>query len=158
MIRPYKEFDLEQLYDLIQKTIKASYSSHYSTAAIEFFQNHHSRENIQNRVSRGEVLVFVDNDQILATGSLVEKEISGVFVLPERQKSGLGKKLMSALEAQAEAQGISSITLHISLPSRAFYEGLHYKTTGPFTIDVGHGQYLTYWQGEKKLHGGPAVN
>ena len=151
MIRHYQQKDLDQLYGLIHKTIDLSYGKHYPALAVEFFKKYHSKENTRNRALEGDVFVDENAGRIIATGSLVDDKISGVFVLPENQQSGLGKRMMLYLENKALEKGLSTITLHISLPSRIFYENLNYMISEPQKIDVGDGQYLTYYVGKKTL-------
>ncbi len=88
---------------------------------------------------------------MLATGALVGSEIIGVFVHPDYQRQGHGKAIMAELEKRAKADGLSEIALSISLPSRRFYENLGYEILDECALDVGEGQYLTYWPGIKSL-------
>jgi GNAT superfamily N-acetyltransferase len=136
---------------MILDTIDASYSPVYPPRAVQFFKDYHSREKIVGRSESGEVLVAIEDGRILATGSLIGSEIVGVFVHPDHQRQGRGETMMVELESRARAEGLSEITLSISLPSRQFYEHLGYTVLGEHSLDVGKGQYLHYWQGKKKL-------
>jgi len=152
MIRIFRESEINQLHEMIQKTIDVSYSNHYPTRAVQFFQSYHSKRSINERHQRGVLLIVESNKKIVATGSLVENEISGVFVLHTKQKQGLGKQIMFELEARAKNQGISEITLDVSLPSRKFYENLDYQISEPQQLDVGEGQTLKYWKAKKRIN------
>lgn len=94
-----------------------SYSDVYPPRAVEFFKDYHSEKRIEERSVAGEILVMAEHDSILATGSLVGNEISGVFVYPVCQRQGYGKAIMSELERRAKAKGLSEISLSVSLPS-----------------------------------------
>jgi GNAT superfamily N-acetyltransferase len=98
--------------------------------------------------------VAENNGEIIGTGSLVDKDIFGVFVKPGFQLKGHGQSLMQALEKKATTNGISEIVLSVSLPSRTFYESLGYEIIKDCTIDVGEGQRLDYWKAKKTLTGG----
>jgi len=89
-------------------------------------------------------LVIERDGSIVATGALVGNEILGVFVKPEDQGQGLGKRIMSELEARAKSKGFSEIVLSVSLPSRSFYETLGYEVLEACLLDVGEGQHLNY--------------
>jgi len=82
MLRNYEHTDLRQLYDMIQKTIAGSYPDHYPGRAVQYFQAYHSEANISKREQLGEIIVIEKEGKIVATGSLVKDEITGVFVLP----------------------------------------------------------------------------
>ncbi len=87
--------------------------------------------------------------EILATGSLVGAEITGVFVRADLQGKNLGSLVMNRLESLATENGHKYVELSISLPSRGFYEKRGYRITQPASIDMGMGQSLDYWEGRK---------
>jgi len=151
MVRSFKIEEISQLQGMIQETINVSYPAYYPDRAVQFFRDYHSESKIYNRYELGKIVVIKKNVEIVATGSLVENEISGVFVQPAHQRMGLGVQIMCALEDHAAANGIKEVVLHVSLPSRKFYELLHYEISQSQHLDVGAGQYLEYWQGKKKI-------
>ena len=151
MIRFYKNNDIIQLYDLIQETIAMSYPSHYPERAVEYFKNYHSKENIKKRNETGKILVIEQGEKLIGTGSIVDNEISGVFIHPDNQRAGFGNTIMTKLESIAKDKGVLEIKLYVSLPSRGFYEKLKYEISEPQKIDVGENQYLGFWFGNKKI-------
>ena len=153
MIRPFNEADLHNLHRMICETIDASYSGVYPPRAIRFFKEHHSEKKIVGRSVMGKILVLISerDASILATGSLMDSEIIGVFVHPDHQRQGYGKVIMAELEKMAIAESVSEITLSISLPSRKFYEYCGYDALDEYALDVGSGEYLRYWLGKKVL-------
>jgi len=151
MIRIFQDIEISHLHEMIQTTIEVSYAAYYPERAVHFFKNYHSEASIAKRHQTGRLLVLESESKIMATGSLVENEISGVFVLPCLQRMGYGKRIMLELEAIAGEKGLNEILLHVSLPSRRFYELLNYQISKPQHIDVGEGQSLRYFQGKKKI-------
>ncbi|MBA3016062.1 MAG: GNAT family N-acetyltransferase [Proteobacteria bacterium] len=158
MIRLFKKHDLVQLNQMIHKTIDYSYPAVYPDLAVLFFKKYHSENNILERFKKGKVLVFEKNGNIMATGSIVGNEITGVFVKPESQWHGLGREVMSALELMAQEMDIPEVTLSVSLPSKNFYENLNYKITEESQIDVGEGQVLRYWIASKNILHNQSLN
>lgn len=150
-IRNYNREDLSSLHCLIQETISFSYPAFYSDVAINFFKEHHSKDNISRRVEVGKTVLVEENARIIATGSIVGSEISGVFVLPEKQKHGLGREVMALLEDEARKTNIVETHLDISLPARSFYESLGYEITQFGHIDLGNNETLDYWQAKKNI-------
>ncbi|MFW2369067.1 MAG: GNAT family N-acetyltransferase, partial [Desulforhopalus sp.] len=114
MIRLADIHDIENIYRLIQKTIQIAYLDHYSIEAVTFFKNHHSIDSISKRLVQGEVLLIKERGKVVATGSLVGSEISGVFVDPDNQGQGLGQKVMHQLEVIAEKHGVVELVLDVS--------------------------------------------
>ncbi len=154
-LRPFRDSDLESVRHLIEKTIDACYSGTYPPRAVAFFKEHHSKENIIGRTRVGEFLVLLGGGKLIATGSLAEGEISGVFVDPQFQRSGIGARMMRALEGRAVENGWAEVHLDVSLPSRGFYERLGYQIMEERSIDVGGGERLDYWHAKKRLFQSP---
>lgn len=153
VIAPLTSADVDSVHGLIHRSIDACYTRVYPPRAVDFFKAYHSAEAIGRRASHGVVLVAWRGDRIVGTGSLVDGEISGVFVDPAEQGLGIGALLMDALEDRACAGGAKSATLSVSLPSRGFYERRGYRVSDPLTTDVGEGQHLEYREAEKDLTG-----
>jgi hypothetical protein len=59
--------------------------------------------------------------------------------------------MMDALERKALAQGLSEVTLCISLPSKTFYNRLGYEVVEDCAYDVGGGEIMHYWTAHKRL-------
>ena len=137
MIRLFQEADLIPLHQLIQDTIEYSYRNIYPDRALHFFKKYHSKTNILERSRNGVILIVEKEGIFMATGSLVENQISGVFVAPADQNSGYGSKIMVELERRAQKNGFSKILLDISLPSSSFYKKLHYQVSEECDFDVG---------------------
>jgi GNAT superfamily N-acetyltransferase len=153
MLRQFREADLLDVRLLIRRTIDTSYPPAYPPRAVDFFMRFHADDAILERAKRGRLVVVEDAGTIVATGAIVAGEVTGVFVVPERQGGGLGGTVMDDLEAQAIRSGQRSVSLSVSLPSRGFYRRRGYRIVEARSIDVGEGQRLDYWQAVKELHG-----
>lgn len=123
----------------------------YPPRAVAFFKQFHAEPRIMERGRIGRVLVAYKGGELIATGSLVEGEIFAVFVHPDHQGAGLGKALMKRLEDHARATGATESVLSVSIPSKAFYEGLGYEIIEARSRDVGEGQQLDFWKARKPL-------
>lgn len=152
-LRAFRPDDAECVTRLIHRTIDACYTGVYPPRAVAFFKDYHALERVVERHAAGLVTVACHGDEIVATGSLVGSEISGVFVDPALQGRRVGALVMGALESAAREAGLPAVELSVSLPSRGFYEGRGYHILGAHTIDVGEGEQLEYWAAEKRLGG-----
>jgi GNAT superfamily N-acetyltransferase len=150
-VRPMRADEAEAVLRLIHTTIAESYAAVYPPRAVPFFQRFHSAEVLRDRARAGTVLVLEEAGAIVGTGALIDGEILAVFVAPDRQGGGRGRALMAALEAQARSDGCDAVTLSISLPSKAFYDGLGYQVLEERTRDLGGGESLRFWKGRKAL-------
>jgi len=156
IVRPFDASDLAAVHHLIQRTIDACYPVVYPPRAVEFFRAFHAPDAILLRANSGTVLVADDEGDIVATGSLLDGEIGGVFVSPSSQHTGLGARVMDELERIAAASGCDSVRLDVSLPSRGFYEHREYRVLDECSLDVGESEVLTYWRAVKRLPVSPS--
>jgi hypothetical protein len=85
-IRRFRDSDLGQLVRLISETIEISYAEAYPPRAVAFFKQFHSEQKVADRGKTGTTLVVEEDDELVATGSLVDSEILAVFVHPRLQK------------------------------------------------------------------------
>jgi len=150
-IREFRKADLPFLHKAIHRTINTCYPELYPPRAVRYFKNYHNKKSILERSKRGKVLVVGTRNKIIGTGSIVENEISGVFILPEYQKHGHGRDIMDELEEIGRINGIKKIELSVSLPSASFYKKRGYKIMETCKIDVGKNQELKYWKASKKI-------
>ncbi len=151
MIRNVRESHADQLRKLIHATINFSYGEVYPQLAVEFFKTFHSGNKIRERCRTGVVLIFEVEGIYVGTGALVNEKIEGVFVKPEFQGQGIGKMIMTELEKLAVCRGIKEVILHISLPSKKFYQDLGYTILEECNKDVGQGENLKYWIAKKRI-------
>lgn len=150
-VRKFQEVDTASTFQLMHHTIEVCYTDVYPPRAIAMFKEYHSLEAIHTRAKEGYLLLLLQRGKLMATGTLLDGEICGVFVDPAVQGQGHGKRIMEGLEAQALRIGLPQIRLSITLPSRAFYEGLGYVVVEDDMFDVGEGQKLCFWNAKKSL-------
>jgi GNAT superfamily N-acetyltransferase len=151
IIRDYNKKDLERLIFIVHNTIKKSYADSYPQEAIEYFLNHHSKENMEKDIPKGYTFVLELEGGIIASGSIVGNEIKRVFVLPEYQGRGYGRKIMAKIEEVALNNGIRRVELCASLPSKDFYLALGYKIVRFTHLLVNNNKKLEYYAMEKYL-------
>jgi GNAT superfamily N-acetyltransferase len=146
-----KSSDVDTVRGMIQNTIDVCYSSHYNREAIKFFKDYHNNKNILKGAKKGYTLVLEKNNQLVATGTIIDNHIMRVFVDPVFQKNGFGKLIMQKLEEKALSAGVSVVKLDASLPSKRFYDSLGYVTLEKTFLEVENGKKLDYYKMEKTL-------
>jgi GNAT superfamily N-acetyltransferase len=150
-IRDYEERDLESLEYVVHRTIKESYDKVYPPEAIKYFLELHSKENMAKDIPEGRTVILELSGKIMATGSIVKDEIKRVFILPEYQGRGYGRKIMEILEKTALNNGIQRVKLCASLPSKDFYLAIGYKILKFTSLSVNNNEKLEYYDMEKYL-------
>lgn len=146
-----KAEDLQNVYDVVQHTIKTIYPKYYPKEVVDFFCEHHSMEAIAKDIENGYVSVLKIDENIVATGCFVENHITRVYVVPEYQKKGYGTFIMKTIETQI-GEKYDKAYLDASLPAAALYEKLGFSTIKHERYLVENGVILAYEVMEKELH------
>jgi len=150
-IRRLNEEDLPSVYRLIQDTIDISYYGAYSTEAIEFFKDYHSKDFILDDAANGLTILAECSIGVVGTGTLLGTNIRRVFVAPVYQYKGIGKVLVQELERKASLERYTTLDLEASLVSRQFWESLGFKIEREDYIPVKNGEKLYYYKMTKTL-------
>lgn len=143
--------DLQTIYELVQNTIKITYSKFYPEEVVNFFSEHHNMEAIEKDIISGYVSVFKVDEKIVGTGCFMENHITRVYVLPEYQKKGYGTFIMKTIETQI-GEKYDKAYLDASLLAAALYEKLGFSTIKHERHQVENGVILAYEVMEKELH------
>jgi len=155
-IRQFEPADLEAVFALVARTIETSYAGVYGRTAIDHFHGHHTRDAIRLGADEGVTLLLEADGRLLATGTLVDDHVDRVYVDPEHQGRGLGRRVMAVLEQRARQAGLGPIRLAASIPALAFYERLGYRTVSEERHDFPDGDCLPWFKMVKDLGaGGP---
>lgn len=142
--------DLQEIYHVVQESIKTIYPKYYPKEVIDFFCELHSKEKIQNDIEKGHVGIVKKDNQIIGTGCYNENHITRVYVSPAFQGQGYGSYIMQCLE-NIIASNYDVVNLDASLPAAKLYEKLGYQTIQHEKFEVNHGVILAYEIMEKKL-------
>ena len=151
-IKTYCNDYFENICEIIHKTIEGIYPKYYPREAVDFFHNHHSKENMEKQLPNENTMVLFDNNVIIGTGTLSENEIKRFFILPEYQGKGYGKTLLKELEKNIDCEKYNKLVLDASLGAVKFYERNDYKYKQYMTIDLPNGNSLCYLEMEKYVN------
>lgn len=150
-IKSAQKSDLDVVREITHTTIKEIYPHYYSNGAVAFFLEHHSNENIANDISGNCVFLCYDPElNAVGTVTIRKNEICRLFVLPQYQGNGYGKKLMNFAEAEI-AKHYDEIILDASLSAKAIYLKIGYKEVEYHTITTANNDYLCYDIMKKRL-------
>lgn len=146
-----REAYTDEIFDLVQKTIKTIYPKYYPQEVVDFFCQLHNKENIEADIRCGYVNILCDNGIVVGTGSRKDNHITRVYVLPELQGKGYGSYIMSCLESEIAVE-YESVELDASLPASRLYEHRGYKTLRHEEHKLENDVVLVYEVMEKSLH------
>jgi diamine N-acetyltransferase len=140
---------------LAEKTWWPTYSSIISKEQIEYMlKNIYSSDALKKAITSGAqnfILLEDDNSwQGFASYGLLEEDqtickLHKLYVLPENQGKGYGKKLIEEVKRRAAALGITILELNVNRYNKAkhFYEKLGFKVVREEDISIG-----PYWMND----------
>jgi GNAT superfamily N-acetyltransferase len=148
----YKENYFEDVFNVVHDTIERIYPKYYPRKAVDFFHNHHSKENMLEKLPNEYTRIIIENGKITGTGSAKENEIGRFFILPEYQNKSYGKLLLKELETEIIRNNYKYITLSSSLGAVFFYKSCGYKYHEYKIISVENNENLCYLEMKKEIN------
>ena len=132
-IRRFTEADAEAAAEVVAVTTEISNSRDYPPEYIEHLKQTHNAEVLKQRAAEGHMYVICDGEKIVGTGTIApfwgsetESILLTIFILPEYQGRGLGRKLIETLEQDEYAKRACRIEIPASLTAVHFYRHLGY--------------------------------
>ena len=132
-VRRFVEADAAEVSALITKTLRITNSKDYSPEYIEKDVAQFTPEKVVERASWTHFYVFCDGEEIVGCGAIgsywgseTESSLFTIFVLPEYQGRGVGRKIVETLEADEYALRATRIEIPASITGCQFYRKLGY--------------------------------
>ncbi len=124
IIRPAVDSDRTGICTVHVRAIRETCSLSYSPQQIDVWAGLLSPDTYTALLKKRIILVGADATDIVGFGQLdpENSELQAVYVRPERQRQGIGRRLLSELEGQARALGISRLEVSATLNAVTFYE------------------------------------
>ena len=133
IIRRFTEDDAEKVSAMIIQTLKTTNSKDYSEESIKALEKQMQPSHILERASWTHFYVVEDNDTIIGCGAIgpywgseTESSLFTIFVLPEYQGMGIGRKIIETLEQDEYFLRAKRIEIPASITAVNFYRKLGY--------------------------------
>ncbi len=136
---------------IVEASVRGSYSGVYCEEAVDMFLEHHSLENILEGLEKDLVLLSYEGEEPVGVGCLRGEEIRQIYILPAFQGRGHGTRLLLALEAAAIKAGQRQVYLDASIPGKPLYKKHGYREVSHEQVIGKQGGILDYWRMEKQL-------
>jgi putative acetyltransferase len=131
MIRKASSLDLGIIHDIRRDAILGIESDDFGAVERHAWADRRSPDFFARRVAAGEVVLAVSGSNPLGWGSSSGHHVSGVYVRPSSGRTGVGRAIMSRLEADILKRGHEYATLDSSPNAVGFYIKLGYRSVGP---------------------------
>ncbi len=132
-IRRFDEKDAQEVSSLIAKTLRTTNIRDYSPEFIEQEVNVLTPDYIAWRASWTHFYVACEGEKIIGCGAIgpywgseTESSLFTIFVLPEFQGRGIGRKIVKTLEQDEFALRAKRIEIPASVTACEFYRKLGY--------------------------------
>lgn len=133
VIRKFLAEDADETAQLIAKTLKISNSMDYPADNIEANINSHSSDVLKERAKGAHMYVVCDNEKIVGCGAITdywgsktESILLTIFVLPEYQNKGVGRKIIETLENDEFFLRAKRVEIPASITACEFYKKMGY--------------------------------
>lgn len=142
-----KENEFEELHKMIAKTVKISFKIYYPQKSIDYLINEAlTINNLKMRANYTNFYVGKIDNKIIACGAIgpywgseTESSLFTIFVDPDYQKMGYGRKIMETLEKDEYFLRADRIEIPASMVGIPFYKKMGYEfKNGELIYDDGH--------------------
>ena len=146
IIEILKEEDIQEVSDLIAKTARISLISYYPKAEVEKVVKSLNYDGVKKRASWTHFYVIKENCKIVACGAIgpywdseTESSLFTIFVDPDRQGKGYGRKIIETLEADEYFKRAKRIEIPAGMVAIPFYKKMGYDfKNGELIYSDGH--------------------
>ena len=134
IIRRFCEADSEQVSAMIIQTLKTSNSKDYSAETISVLEKKMQPSGVLERASWTHFYVAEEGGDIIGCGAIgpywgseTESSLFNIFVLPEYQGKGVGRKIIETLERDEYFLRAKRVEVPASITAVDFYRKLGYE-------------------------------
>ena len=135
IIELIKESEIQEVCDMMVRACQYSdFAKFYPQSSFDAVFEETNYEHIKQRAEYGHFYVIKDNRKIIGCGgiaaywdSITESWIHTIFVAPEYQRKGVGRKIIEFLENDEYAKRANRIEIHSAMSAIPFYRKLGYE-------------------------------
>jgi GNAT superfamily N-acetyltransferase len=150
-IRAFRPGDSGAVSEVITHCLREVNSRDYPADLITRMCEHFTAARVEQLATDREMFVAVDGETVVGTVSRDGNKVFTMFVRPGRIGGGIGRRLMSHIEALAAAEGYDHMETGASITGHGFYHRLGYTDVRTSDTEFGLNYIL------RKPLTGPAV-
>jgi GNAT superfamily N-acetyltransferase len=127
-LRAARNDDAEAVSQVIVSALRESNARDYPREVIERLAQIFSPAAVLDMMGKRTVFVATSGQRIVGTASLDRGVVHAVFVAPDIQRCGVGRRLMAEVERAARSEGTATLVVQSSVTAVPFYARLGFKT------------------------------
>lgn len=153
------EFNIIQ--DLAKRIWPSAYGSILKTSQIDYMlERFYSLETLNENYEKGHHFLLAREHGKVVGFAAYERDVDQgrahihkIYVLPELQGKGIGRKLMKFIEEAATKSAQNRLSLNVNRynPAQHFYRALGFEITSRVDIEIGNGYLMEDFVMEKTL-------
>ena len=149
--------DVEEIINVHKKSIYGLCKDFYSDGQMETWTgmfNHKIFNDGMKDINNIGIVAFNEN-KVVGYGfiNIKDKEVKGMYLIPEVTKKGIGQLILKKLEASAQEHKLDELVLNSTLNAVAFYEKCGYKRIRDELFELTENCKLSCVHMAKKLRG-----
>ena len=132
-IRRLEPADAQAVSELIRRTLRVSNAKDYPPALLDEVIARQTPQDVLSRAGWTHFYVAVEDGAIIGCGAIgpywgseTQSSLFSIFVAPERQGRGVGRRIIEALERDEYALRAERIEIPASITAVEFYKKLGY--------------------------------
>jgi predicted N-acetyltransferase YhbS len=126
-LRAARDGDAEAVSQVIVSALRESNASDYPREVIERLAQIFNPAAVLDMIGKRKVFVATSEQRIIGTASLDGRVVHAVFVAPDVQHRGVGRRLMAEVERTALSAGTTTLVVQSSVTAVPFYARLGFK-------------------------------
>lgn len=137
-VRKFRKEDAQKASNIIKRGFEISNAPFYKKGSIAEQVEANSPKNLVEKTKNVQYFVAVEKDQILGIGGYDTKKVHTLFVDPEHQGKGIGKKIIERILSEAKKDGIKNLDSWSTFQAEKFYIKAGFKKIKEFTLQCQH--------------------
>lgn len=155
--------DIETIQEIAHITWPITYGGILSKEQLDYMLNLiYSDEALKTQYEKREQLFYLISEDKITLGFIgIEHNYQGepvtrihkIYILPETQGKGFGKKIINKIEKLALENKSKALSLNVNRFNSAldFYKKIGFEITAEVNIDIGNGYFMEDYVMEKQL-------
>ena len=127
LVRAARAEDAAAISKVIIAALRESNALDYPPEVIAQVEQNFAAPQILSLMSQRQVYVAIDDQVVVGTASLDQQVIRSVFVAPEQQGKGIGRRLMARIESVAATHDLKELRVPSSITAEGFYALLGFQ-------------------------------
>ncbi len=141
LIRIATKKDARRISYLIRNNTEKVTENNYTQEQIKTWKKANTTKAVENNMKKRVIFCAFQNNKLIGTIGLQEKEVVGLYVNHAKRKLGIGRKLLQHLELYAQSIQLKELVLTSTRSAKRFYKNNGYKVIKSVIVKVNETEF-----------------